>query len=140
MQGLAVEARINKSDLQYIIENLQQPPPPPAPPAPPTDAAADRERFIPELDGLAQERERQFRNEMTAQQNARDLAAQSVAERVSPPYTAANLHSNSAGAPATPDSYPYSATRLLGHDETVWHDDAAASPGAAAATDTKTTS
>ena len=79
VQGLAVEARINKSDLQYIIENLQQPPPPPAPPPPPNDAAADRERLIAELGGLAQERERQFRNEMTAQQNARDLAAQSVA-------------------------------------------------------------
>ena len=32
VQGLAVEARINKSDLQYIIENLQQPPPPLPPP------------------------------------------------------------------------------------------------------------
>ncbi len=79
VQGLAVEARINKRDLQYIIENLQQPPPPPAPPPPPTDAAADRERLIAELDGLAQERERRMRDEMTAAQNARDLAAQSVA-------------------------------------------------------------
>ena len=79
MLGLAVETRINKSDLQYIIENLQQPPPAPPPPAPPTDAAADRERLIAELDRLAQERERQLGNEMTAQQTARDLAAQSVA-------------------------------------------------------------
>lgn len=79
VQGLAVEANINRSDLQYIIENLQQPPPPPAPPPPPTDAAADRERLIAELDGLAQERERQFRQQMMAQQNAQNLAAQSVA-------------------------------------------------------------
>ena len=79
VQGLAVEAKINRSDLQYIIDNLQQPPPPPAPPPPPTDAAADRERLIAELDGLAQQRERQFRNEMMAAQNAQNLAAQSVA-------------------------------------------------------------
>jgi hypothetical protein len=79
VQGLAVEARINKSDLQYIIENLQQPPPPPPPPPPHSDTAADRARLIAELDGLAQEREKRMRDEMTAQQNARDLAAQSVA-------------------------------------------------------------
>ena len=61
VQGLAVEARINKSDLEYIINNLQQQPPPPAPPHPPSDAAADRERLIAELDGLAQERKRRMR-------------------------------------------------------------------------------
>jgi len=78
--NLAVDAKINRSDLDYIISNLQQPPPPPAPPPqPPHDAAADRARLIAELDGLAQERERRMRDEMTAQQNARDLAAQSVA-------------------------------------------------------------
>ena len=43
--NLAVDAKINRSDLDYIIGNLQQPPPPPAPPPPPTDAAADRERL-----------------------------------------------------------------------------------------------
>ena len=36
--NLAVDARINRSDLDYIIQNLQQPPPPPAPA--PTAAAA----------------------------------------------------------------------------------------------------
>ena len=37
VHGLAVEARVNRSDLQYIIENLQQPPSqPPQPPQPPT--------------------------------------------------------------------------------------------------------
>jgi len=78
--NLAVDARINRSDLDYIIGNLQQPPPPPAPPPqPPHDAAADRARLIAELDGLAQERERQSRQEMLAQQNAQDLAAQQVA-------------------------------------------------------------
>ena len=30
--NLAVNARIHRSDLDYIIGNLQQPPPPPAPP------------------------------------------------------------------------------------------------------------
>ena len=76
---LSVDARINGSDLDYIISNLQQPPPPPAPPPPPKDAAADRARLIAELDGLAQERERQSRQEMIAQRNATDLAAQDVA-------------------------------------------------------------
>ena len=65
--NLAVDARINRSDLDYIVNNLQQPPPPPVPPPPPSDAAADRERLIAELDGLAQERERKIRDEMTAQ-------------------------------------------------------------------------
>ena len=79
VQGLAVDARINRSDLEYIINNLQQPPPPPAPPPSPHDAEADRQRLIAELDGQAQERERRMRDELIAQQNARDLAAQSVA-------------------------------------------------------------
>ena len=56
--NLAVDARINRSDLDDIISNLQQPPPPPAPPPPPNDAAVDRARLIAELDGMAQERER----------------------------------------------------------------------------------
>jgi len=30
--NFAVDARINRSDLDYIIGNFQQPPPPPAPP------------------------------------------------------------------------------------------------------------
>ena len=77
--NLAVDARINRSDLDYIIGNLQQPPPPPAPPPPPTDAAADRARLIAELDGMAQDRERHARAEMMAQRNAMDLAAQDVA-------------------------------------------------------------
>ena len=77
--NLAVDARINRSDLDYIVNNLQQPPPPPAPPPPPNDAAADRARLIAELDGMAMERERQSRQEMMAQRNAMDLAAQQVA-------------------------------------------------------------
>jgi hypothetical protein len=112
--NLAVEARINRSDLDYIIGNLQQPSPPPLGPhsqgsqgspghgtspgqgaspgngePPPhqgmgpqgygSDAAADRARLIAELDGMAQERDRQSRQEMMAQRNAMDLAAQQVA-------------------------------------------------------------
>ena len=76
---LAVDARINRSDLNYIIGNLQQPPLPLAPPQPSNDAAADRAMLIAELDGMAQERERQSRHEMMAQRNARDLAAQNIA-------------------------------------------------------------
>ena len=73
--NLAVDARINRSDLDYIIGNLQQPPPPPAP----NHAATGRARLIAELNGMAQEQERQSRQEMMAQRNAMDLAAQSVA-------------------------------------------------------------
>jgi hypothetical protein len=40
---------------------------------------ADRARLIAELDGMAQDRERQSRQEMLAQRNAMDLAAQNVA-------------------------------------------------------------
>ena len=76
--NLAVDARINRSDLDYIISNLQQPPPAPSPPPPSNDAAADRERLIAELDGMAQQREMQMRQSMMAEQNARNLAAQSV--------------------------------------------------------------
>ncbi len=78
VHGLATEARINRSDLQYLIENLQQPPPAPVPAPPQTDAAADRERLLAELDGLVQEREARARQEMTAHMNARDLAASRV--------------------------------------------------------------
>ncbi len=77
--NLAVDARINRSDLDYIINNLQQPPPAPPPPPHDNDAAADRERLIAELDGMAAERERKIRDEMTAQMNANNLAAQDVA-------------------------------------------------------------
>ena len=44
--NLSVDARVNRSDMDYIIQNLQQPPPPPPPPAPATDAAADRVRMM----------------------------------------------------------------------------------------------
>lgn len=77
--NLAVGARINRSELDYIISNLQQPPQPPAQPNAPNDAAADRATLIAELDGMAQGRERQSRQEMMAQRNAMDLAAQQVA-------------------------------------------------------------
>ena len=77
--NLAVDARINRSDLDYIVSNLQRPPPPPPPAPPSTDAAADRARLIAKLDGMAQERERRIRQEMIAQQSATALAAQAVA-------------------------------------------------------------
>ena len=77
--NLAVDARINRSDLDYLVSNLQQPPPAPAPPPPQNDAAADRARLMAELDGMAQQREAQMRQQMMAEQNARNLAAQSVA-------------------------------------------------------------
>ena len=76
--NLAVDARINRNDLDYIVNNLQQPPPPPVPPTPQTDAAADRARLVAELDGMAQERERRLRQEMLAAENARSLRAQQV--------------------------------------------------------------
>ena len=76
--NLAVEAQINRSDLDYIISNLHRPPPPPAPPPPSSDAAADRERLLAELDGMAQMREKKMRDEMMADRVARDLAAQKV--------------------------------------------------------------
>ena len=74
--NLSVEAKINRSDLQHIISNLQQPPAPPAPPPVSTHAAADRERLLAELDGMAMEREQRMRQEFIASQNAQNLAAQ----------------------------------------------------------------
>ena len=65
--NLAVDARINRSDQDYINRSDQEPPPPPAPPPPPNDAAADRARLIAELDGLAQERERERERDRRAQ-------------------------------------------------------------------------
>ena len=76
--NLSVDARVNRSDMDYIIRNLQQPPPPPPPPPPATDAAADRVRMMAELDGMAQDRERQMRQEFMAATNAQQLAAQRV--------------------------------------------------------------
>ena len=76
----AVNSGINRSDLDYIVNNLQQPPPPPAPPPPPpNDMAADRERLIAELDEMARKRNDQSRREMMAAANAQRLAAQEVA-------------------------------------------------------------
>ena len=78
--NLAVDARVNRSDLDYIINNLQQPPPPPPPPPPsqPRDDAANRASIIAELDGIAIQRDKDMRAEMVAQANARNLAAQRV--------------------------------------------------------------
>ena len=69
----AVDARIRRSDLDYIIGNLQQPPPAPPPPPPSNAAAADRARLVAELNGMAQERDKQSRQEMTARRNAMEL-------------------------------------------------------------------
>jgi hypothetical protein len=78
--NLAVDARVNRADLDYIITNLQQPPPPPPPPPPsqPRDDAANRASIIAELDGIAIQRDKDMRAQMIAQQNARDLAAQRI--------------------------------------------------------------
>ena len=61
---------MNRSDLDYIVQNLQRPPPPPPPQAPNHDVAADRERLLAELDGRALERDKQMRAELVAQRNA----------------------------------------------------------------------
>ena len=59
---------------------MQQPAPPPAPPPqPPHDFKADRLRTIAELDGLAQKREKQMRDEFMAQRNFDDLNRQNSA-------------------------------------------------------------
>ena len=44
--NLAVDARINRADLDYIVTNLQQPPPPPAPPPPPNAGKQHRMAFF----------------------------------------------------------------------------------------------
>ena len=79
LTNLSVEARVNRSDLDYIVSNLQQPQPPPTPSQQPPDSGADRQRLIAELDGLAQKRTKQMMDELVADRNARDLAAQKVA-------------------------------------------------------------
>ena len=50
IHSLAVEARIPKADLDYLINNMQQPPPAPQAPAPGYDFGPDRERLLAELD------------------------------------------------------------------------------------------
>ena len=66
--NLAVDARVNRADLDYIITNLQQPPPPPPPPPPsqPRDDAANRASIIAELDGIAIQRDKDMRAQMIA--------------------------------------------------------------------------
>ena len=86
IQSLAVEARVNRNDLDHIIRNLQQPPaPPPQPPAPNLDAAADRVRLMAELEGMGQARQRAEAAAALAQRNLQELMAQrtaSPAERI----------------------------------------------------------
>ena len=119
--NLSVEANINRQDLQYIVENLQRPGPPgppgapgpagdqgppgppgnPPPPAPSTDAAADRIRLVAELDGLAQEREKEMRLRMVAERNAMALAAQRV--QTVPQQIVQNFHQAVAAPVAAQD-------------------------------------
>lgn len=76
IQGLAVEARVNRNDMDYIIRNLQQPPAPPPVPPPSTDIGADRERLAAELEGIAQQRQRAEAAAALAQRTYADIQAQ----------------------------------------------------------------
>ena len=115
--NIAVDARINRNDLDYIVNNLQPQAPPPAPPPPPRDDAADRERLLAELDGRALEREKQMRAEMVAQRNAMQLAA-SRTETI-PQQIINNYHQHVSPAPMpTPivnNNVSIEAARHTGH-------------------------
>ena len=50
IHNLAVEARIPRADLEYLVNNMQQPPPAPQAPAPGYDPGPDRERLLAEFD------------------------------------------------------------------------------------------
>ena len=73
--NIAVDARINRNDLDYIVNNLAPKAPPPYVPPPRRDDAADRERLLAELDGKALEREKKLRAELVAERKAMELAA-----------------------------------------------------------------
>ena len=76
VRNLSIEARVNRSDLDYIVRNLQQPQPAPQPARPSTDAAADNARIQAELARMNSLREHDLRQQATAQQAAAHLAAQ----------------------------------------------------------------
>ncbi len=55
LHNIAVDARVPRDDLQWLVENLQRPPAnPPVPPPPPSEARIDYERMAAEMDGLMQ--------------------------------------------------------------------------------------
>ena len=76
--NLSVDASIRRSDLDYLVNHLQQPPPAPPVPPNPSDAAADRERLLAELDGMQMKRNDELKRQLVAEMNARELAAQRV--------------------------------------------------------------
>ena len=77
---LSVEARVPKEDLQYIVENLQRPPPPPpAPVNPVVEARIDYERMAAEMDALAQKRNVETSHRALAAELRQELQAQAVA-------------------------------------------------------------
>jgi len=76
VRNLAIEARVNRSDLDYIVRNLQQPQPPPRPTVAQPDTAADNARIQAELARMNSLREHDLRQQAMAQQVAATLAAQ----------------------------------------------------------------
>ena len=76
VRNLSIEARVNRSDLDYIVRNLQQPQPPPQPTVAQPDTAADNARIQAELARMNSLRQEDLRQQAMAQQLAAQLAAQ----------------------------------------------------------------
>ncbi len=79
LHSVAVEARVPREDLQWLIENIQQPPANPPVPPPNTDVNIDYTRIAAELDGALQRHAVKTSHENLAADIVEEMARQRVA-------------------------------------------------------------
>ncbi len=79
LHSVSVEARVPRDDLQWLIENIQRPPPHPPMPPPNTDANIDYTRIAAEVDGALQRHAVKTSHENLAADIVEEMARQRVA-------------------------------------------------------------
>ena len=79
LHSVAVEARVPREDLQWLIENIQQPPANPPVPPPNTDVNIDYTRIAAELDGALQRQAVKASHDNLAADIVAEMARQRVA-------------------------------------------------------------
>ncbi len=109
LSRISVEARVPRDDLQWLVENLQQPPPPPPQPpvAPVSEAVIDYARIAAEMDGALQRQAVETSHRALASEVRQDMQAQAVQTPMQ--QVIHNHHSYYVGGP-TPMAQPQPPT------------------------------